>query len=86
MSPGVHERVGRRSPNKFGLFDILGNVREWCLIVPRPPELADQVVVVRGGSWRSYPRDATFSSKSHESPTYYRHDIGVRPCRPVRGD
>lgn len=44
--------VGRFKPNKIGLFDIYGNIAELCY-GKLPGEKTDDVVYVRGGSWRS---------------------------------
>ena len=62
-SEGSSKSVGLLSPNKWGLLDIYGNVREWCLdgYGPRPsgtlidPMLSWQNMdkVTRGGSWDS---------------------------------
>jgi formylglycine-generating enzyme required for sulfatase activity len=55
--------VGTKAPNKFGLYDMLGNVRQWCddawsvypahpVFDPHSPvENGDRVL--RGGSWLS---------------------------------
>lgn len=42
--------VGRKEPNAFGLFDMLGNVWEWCWDYSDPARYADYPVL-RGGGW-----------------------------------
>jgi formylglycine-generating enzyme required for sulfatase activity len=62
-----YQRIGRKKPNPWGLYDIYGNVAEWCLdqydpdinkkfagnIAENPWNKATQPYphVVRGGSW-----------------------------------
>lgn len=56
--------VGQKAPNELGLYDMSGNVSEWCLddwkrdsskAVPefmRKNEIRDWGRVIRGGAWR----------------------------------
>lgn len=58
--------VAQRDPNPWGLFDVLGNVDEWCLdaggtrsdgpVTDPPPADGGAVRVSRGGSWGSHAR------------------------------
>ena len=88
---GPHE-VGTREPNDWGLFDMLGNVREWCYDGYQEDlgsgTVTDPVVywmniksekVSRGGSWSGlHPRAA-------ERAGFRRHfrssRLGFRPAR-----
>jgi formylglycine-generating enzyme required for sulfatase activity len=64
-SVGSTHPVGTRTPNAFGLYDMHGNVRQWCEDVlapypdhavfdPRNPGEGEHVL--RGGSWHSAPK------------------------------
>jgi formylglycine-generating enzyme required for sulfatase activity len=74
--------VGRKLPNPFGLFDMLGNVWQWCNDFykvdyyegsprqdPKGPESGDNKVV-RGGSWAAEANQCRSSFRYYEDPSY----------------
>lgn len=76
--------VGQKSPNKWGLYDMLGNVNEWC---EDSIEIDDPIGagngpnrVLRGGSWMDSTE--SFSELSGgQSPTRRMVDVGFRLVR-----
>jgi formylglycine-generating enzyme required for sulfatase activity len=80
---GPAVRGGRYPANGFGLYDMAGNLYEWC--APGPEEVAGQAVA-RGGSWAE--RDPQRLQVGHRQlfPADYRgRDVGFRLVREKAG-
>ncbi len=81
--------VGQKMPNAWGLYDMHGNVSEWCSdcygaysdgeSVTNPQGLSSgSNRVFRGGSWGLTARDCRSASRNWNSPSTRRNSLGFR--------
>jgi formylglycine-generating enzyme len=75
----VHE-VGGKQPNAWGLFDMLGNVWDWCWDV-YDAEVYGTYRVLRGGGWFDEHWSCRTSVRRRSHPTYAVDDVGFRIAR-----
>ena len=72
--------VGGKTPNPWGLYDMIGNVEEWCLIDGNGPPSSSNVVL-RGGSYFSGRSKCTASSRTTDycqGPGFVSGQAGFR--------
>jgi formylglycine-generating enzyme required for sulfatase activity len=85
---GTTHPVAQKLPNPWGLFDMSGNVSEWCqdwfdaypggiLIDPQGPATGTGRVV-RGGYYESPPEACRSAARGVNSPTYAYRSFGFR--------
>lgn len=96
-SDGTTHQVGTKSPNGLGIYDMSGNVREWCQDWfdmnyykssprdnPKGPSSGERRIL-RGGSWNRTPKHvrASYRDGCEADEDHRRNSHGVRLVLPA---
>jgi formylglycine-generating enzyme required for sulfatase activity len=86
--------VGRKQPNELGIYDMSGNITEWCSDWysesyysdspqnnPNGPSIGFRRVL-RGGSWEGRVRNSRVSNRQHRTPDDRNIYTGFRLAQP----
>ncbi len=84
--------VGQKSPNSLGIYDMTGNVNEWCndwydltyyrlaKLMPNNPKGANysNYRVIRGGGFTSGKKEAGVAFRNYARPSRRKSNVGFR--------
>jgi formylglycine-generating enzyme required for sulfatase activity len=77
----IHE-VGGKQPNAWGLYDMLGNVWEWCWDI-YDVEVYGTYRILRGGGWFDEHWSCRASVRRRSHPTFQIDDVGFRLAQSI---
>ena len=82
------EKVGRKQPNELDLYDMSGNIYEWCgashdyhqdpYIDPQKTDFSLNTHAIRGGCWNSQPSGCRVSAVGGRADNIRSSVIGLR--------
>jgi formylglycine-generating enzyme required for sulfatase activity len=89
---GTLHEVGAKLPNAWGLYDVHGNVAEWCLdgyqadistenLDPVGP-ISPTMRTLRGGDYSLDPQDLRLARRDSATPSSRTDRVGLRLCLP----
>ena len=91
---GTHQ-IGQKTSNSLGIYDMSGNVWEWCYDLyidsvstetetdPKGPS-SGSCRVMRGGSWIDYAYDASVFLRTFNIPSFRSSSAGFRVVRSAK--
>jgi formylglycine-generating enzyme len=79
-SGGSAQPVGGKAPNAWGLYDMLGNVFEWCWDL-YDPAVYGTYRVLKGGGWADPPWSCRVGVRRRSMETFAIDDVGFRVAR-----